>query len=80
MLAVLGLFTLLWGLPALATVPKIGRNTTKKQAFWILMRHLHFFVCCVLIGYLSYHHHLHPHCTSIPKPLAVLQPTYNNHR
>jgi hypothetical protein len=48
--ASLGSGLILFGLPSLATIPKIGKGTPKKQAFKILFNYCQFFLSCVLLG------------------------------
>jgi len=54
--ASLGTSLILFGLPSLATIPKIGRGTSKKDACKALFYYVHFFLSCFLLAY----HLTHP--------------------
>jgi hypothetical protein len=49
--ASLGTSLILFGLPSLATIPKVTKGTTKKQSFKILFAYCQFFLSCFLLGY-----------------------------
>jgi hypothetical protein len=48
--ASLGTLLILFGLPYLASVPRVGKNTPKKQALLTLFKYFQFFLSCVLLG------------------------------
>lgn len=49
--ASLGTLLIIFGVPCLATIPRVGKKTPSKEAFIILFHYFQFFVSCTLLGY-----------------------------
>jgi hypothetical protein len=48
--ASLGTLLILFGLPYLSSIPRVGKNTPKRQALLTLFNYFQFFLSCVLLG------------------------------
>ncbi len=48
--ASLGALLILFGLPYLSSIPRVGKKTPKKQAYITLFHYFQFFLSCTLLG------------------------------
>jgi formate-dependent nitrite reductase membrane component NrfD len=48
--ASLGALLILFGLPYLSSIPRVGKNTPRRQALLTLFHYFQFFLSCVLLG------------------------------
>lgn len=49
--AALGTLLILFGLPYLSAIPRVGKKTPKKKALITLFHYFQFFLSCTLLGF-----------------------------